>query len=348
MARARQIVDEELATLSTFRTRRVAEMQDSARNLALLTTLGVMSVMLLSLFAAAMVFQYNKQLDQAQQKLVAANDELEFRVSERTRDLQTANEEIQRYAYIVSHDLRAPLVNIIGFAKELETAMTAFAPLARLAADWTVTIQPSRRPLRAIERGHPGSAQVHQVSTARMDGLITAILNCPARPPAAEARGSGPQRPDEGLHRFGAASPQRARARSSRSRAACPIVVGDRRILEQVVGNLLDNAVKYLSSDRAGRIVVRGRRVGGKVMIEIEDNGRGVAPSDQEPHFRSVPSRRKTGPSRRGDRPRSCPRPRAPAGRRDRHEIRWKHWQRFLSHATIGSAPRALKGDVNV
>ncbi|MDR3462106.1 MAG: CHASE3 domain-containing protein [Beijerinckiaceae bacterium] len=284
MARARQIVDEELATLSAFRTRRVAEMQDSARNLALLTTLGVMSVVLLSLFAAAMVFQYNKQLDQAQQKLVAANDELEFRVDERTRDLQTANEEIQRYAYIVSHDLRAPLVNIIGFTKELETAMTSFAPL--LASPGLDRDDPAVAPaLRAIDEDIPEALRFIEVSTARMDGLITAILNL-------SRLGRLPLKPEDlDLNALTMDCIASLQHRINEEGAVVaiegrlPRIWGDRRILEQVVGNLLDNAVKYLSSDRAGRVVVRGRRVGGNVLIEIEDNGRGVAPSDQDRIF---------------------------------------------------------------
>ena len=37
-------------------------------------------------------------------------------------DLRESNEEIQRYAYIVSHDLRAPLVNIMGFTSEIEAS----------------------------------------------------------------------------------------------------------------------------------------------------------------------------------------------------------------------------------
>src|SRR3546814_17285917 len=44
----------------------------------------------------------------------------DLRIAERTADLQEANDEIQRFAYIVSHDLRSPLVNIMGFTSELE------------------------------------------------------------------------------------------------------------------------------------------------------------------------------------------------------------------------------------
>ncbi|MGQ4827618.1 histidine kinase, partial [Enterococcus faecalis] len=51
-----------------------------------------------------------------------ANEGLEAAVQERTAELQRANSEIQRFAYIVSHDLRSPLVNVMGFTAELEAA----------------------------------------------------------------------------------------------------------------------------------------------------------------------------------------------------------------------------------
>src|SRR6266851_766491 len=56
---------------------------------------------------------------QAEDALRQARDELEQRVRERTAALQEANDDIRRFAYIVSHDLRAPLVNLHGFAQEL-------------------------------------------------------------------------------------------------------------------------------------------------------------------------------------------------------------------------------------
>src|SRR5215510_4265704 len=59
---------------------------------------------------------------QAEEALRHAHDELEVRVQERTAELEAANEEVRRFAYIVSHDLRAPLVNLKGFASELRAS----------------------------------------------------------------------------------------------------------------------------------------------------------------------------------------------------------------------------------
>jgi signal transduction histidine kinase len=64
-----------------------------------------------------------------------------------------------------------------------------------------------------------------------------------------------------------------------------PAIVSDRLAIEQILSNLIENAVKYLSPDRAGQIVVRGQRDGQRVMIEVEDNGRGIAASDHQRVF---------------------------------------------------------------
>ena len=62
------------------------------------------------------------------------NLNLEATVDERTADLREANDEIQRFAYIVSHDLRSPLVNIMGFTSELEQLrLDIFRRIAALA-----------------------------------------------------------------------------------------------------------------------------------------------------------------------------------------------------------------------
>src|SRR5438270_10889587 len=58
--------------------------------------------------------------DDAEALLRDNNLNLEATIDERTADLREANNEIQRFAYIVSHDLRSPLVNIMGFTSELD------------------------------------------------------------------------------------------------------------------------------------------------------------------------------------------------------------------------------------
>ena len=62
-------------------------------------------------------------------EVVRANELLEERVAARTAELVEANAEIQKFAYIISHDLRSPLVNIMGFASELATIRAELAPI---------------------------------------------------------------------------------------------------------------------------------------------------------------------------------------------------------------------------
>ena len=75
-----------------------------------------------SLLSAWMVRRYVGEIQRAREELDAVNAGLEDTVRDRTAALTRANDEIQRFAYIVSHDLRAPLVNVMGYTSELEQA----------------------------------------------------------------------------------------------------------------------------------------------------------------------------------------------------------------------------------
>jgi signal transduction histidine kinase len=284
MTKISEVVGGWREALASVRALRFAQMHDSATKLTILTALGVVVVVLLSIIAVRQLFRHGAELHRAQERLEAANLSLDSRVVERTRELQLANDEIQRYAYIVSHDLRSPLVNIIGFAKELETAVRSIVPVFASPhldrADPVVS-----RAFRAVEDDIPEALKFIQMSTTRMDNLITAILNLsrlgrlPLQPENLDLKVLTENCMGSIQHRVSEAGA------SISIEGILPHVIGDRRALEQIIGNLLDNAVKYLSSERRGRIVVRARRDADKILIEVADNGRGVALADQQRIF---------------------------------------------------------------
>src|SRR5690606_16460563 len=64
-----------------------------------------------------------------------------------------------------------------------------------------------------------------------------------------------------------------------------PWMESDRLSVEQIFGNLIDNAVKYLDPARPGRIVVSGEEAEGRVVYRISDNGRGISERDHQRIF---------------------------------------------------------------
>ncbi|MBM1172294.1 PAS domain S-box protein [Microvirga arabica] len=204
-------------------------------------------------------------------------------LAERVAELDEANEEIQRFAYIVSHDLRAPLVNVMGFTSELEAAQAEVERFYRqvLGKDPHLVTPEARM---AIEMDLPEAIGFIRSSTVKMDKLINAILKL-----SREGRRVLMPEPLSMRQLLEAQCQSVAHQLHGRGAEllieAVPNLTSDRLAIEQIFGNLIDNAVKYLDSSRPGRIVVRGRDHGVSVQFEIEDNGRGIAPQDFERIF---------------------------------------------------------------
>ncbi|AYD02093.1 CHASE3 domain-containing protein [Neorhizobium sp. NCHU2750] len=264
----------------------IGDLRDSAASLQYVTIGGGLLIILVVGGAIAVVMQHVRELDKARGEVEELNVGLEERVTERTEDLIQANREIQRYAYIVSHDLRAPLVNIMGFTSELDASLKSISTY--VLADGA---QPSEDEVRearlAVEEDLPEAIGFIRSSTKKMDGLINAILKI-SRDGRRELK---PERIDLGeLLEATAASVYHqvsdAGGEVSISVDAARGLVTDRFSMEQIFGNLFDNAVKYKHPDRPLALSVQAKPMGrSAVRIEVADNGRGIAQEDQERVF---------------------------------------------------------------
>ena len=126
-------------------------------------------MLVLAGFSIFLVRRSARARDEAEAQLRDNNLNLEATVDERTADLREANEEIQRFAYIVSHDLRSPLVNIMGFTSELEELRSdifrRIASLARPDRRAAVAATTPPRPARPTSKAPTSNCRT--ISTRR-------------------------------------------------------------------------------------------------------------------------------------------------------------------------------------
>lgn len=280
--------------LFAFRT----ESADRSQKLAAGVT--VAGSALIVLFAALSVFLIRasaKARDDAEQRLRDVNQNLEVAVDERTSDLREANQEIQRFAYIVSHDLRSPLVNIMGFTSELEELRgDIFGRMARYSraasADPQVP-EPVGTEVQSVALS-PEDKQLSEdftealgfikSSIGKMDRLISAILKL-TREGRREFSPVGIDMNDLVRDIVNGMAHQVTEAGAAIRLESLPYVVSDRLSLEQIFSNLVENALKYLRDGVPGEIAIKGRGKLGFVIYDVIDNGRGIDPGDHDRIF---------------------------------------------------------------
>ena len=262
------------------------EQQANARWLRWLTIIGGAIIVSVAVGAAFTVTQYTREILIARNQVSDLNTNLEQRVKERTAELIELNAELQRFAYVVTHDLRAPLVNIMGFTSELERGVASMRAVLDRSTQAGATDSVITEARTAADEDLPEAIGFIRSSTKKMDTLINAILKL-------SREGSRNLRPEQiVLQDLVDASADAIQHQLAEAQGSIKIdlAVGtmrtDRLALEQIIGNLLDNAVKYRSNDRPLEISLRVRPAGGThLTIEVTDNGRGIADNDRERIF---------------------------------------------------------------
>jgi signal transduction histidine kinase len=267
---------------------------DRSQSLAAsMTWVGSGFVVLLAAISILLVRRSARARDDAEASLRDNNLNLEATIDERTADLREANDEIQRFAYIVSHDLRSPLVNIMGFTSELEQLrddiFKRIAALRHASASPAPVAAGETEPVleeedEQLAQDFSEALEFIKSSIAKMDRLISAILNL-TRQGRREFE-PVPIDTSELIEAIVTTVAHQAAEAEARIRIdPLPRIVSDRLALEQIFSNLLDNALKYLKPGVPGDISVRGRTKLGFAIFEVADNGRGIDPKDHQRIF---------------------------------------------------------------
>jgi len=195
----------------------------------------------------------NEELHALRQKLEEHLQELEDRVARRTAELAAKNEELEAFSSSISHDLRAPLRAIQGWTRALRE-------------DHAEQLSAEARGL--IGRQEDAAMRMMEMieDLLRLSRLSKHPLRLRSWDPAQTIR--------EVWQLAVAADPAGARARLSLGENL-PICNADPALMRQVIGNVLENALKFSRQRQEIQIKINGWTQENECIYSIEDNGIG-------------------------------------------------------------------------
>lgn len=194
----------------------------------------------------------------AEAEIRRLNEELDLRVVE----LEAANKDLEGFSYSISHDLRAPLRAISGFATIL--ARRYRDGLDETGRHYVDTIVDSS--------DHMGVLIEELLDYSRMGRRSIRAERVPLGPLVTRLRAT-----------FG----DRIAATGATLEVVEPLAtpVADPTLLERILSNLVDNALTYHRSDVAARVTLSATRRGRTVALAVADNGIGIPPEYRERIF---------------------------------------------------------------
>jgi signal transduction histidine kinase len=192
------------------------------------------------------------------------------REQEALRTLQAQNERLleldamkQSFISMVSHELRTPLTSIVGYLELLREGEGG-----ELTEDQARFLEVMDRNATRLQRLVDDILMISRADSDRLKLTLEPVDVGQLVQRSAES--AGPVARDKGVELI------------VRAEDELPEVEGDRRLLAQLLDNLVSNAVKFTPED--GTVTIQASREGGEVVVEVTDTGSGI-PADEVPRL---------------------------------------------------------------
>jgi light-regulated signal transduction histidine kinase (bacteriophytochrome) len=189
---------------------------------------------------------------------VTARKQAEAELHDAVERLTVSNSELERFAYVASHDLQEPLRTITSFTQLLDRRLgqtleaedrESFAFVVGAAKRMSLLINDLLAYSRVNSRGiHFTTVSLERACNSALDNLHETI----------------------------------AESQAEITVGGLPQVIGDAIQLMQVFQNLIGNAIKFRRTGVAPRVMVSAMRQGDEWIVSVADNGIGVADSNQD------------------------------------------------------------------
>ena len=194
------------------------------------------------------------EIEEAINEVKRLNSDLEQRVKKRTKDLHASIETLERFNYVVSHDLKTPIRAIDAYTELIEEderdylsdeAKANLSAIRQIAADMIRLIE------RLLHYSRVSQATI-ETEVVPLQPVVTGILNQLAA-----------------SHDF-----------TVKSTKPLPTVLGDVVLIKQVFLNVLDNAITYQKKTEPLSLVIDSVETEQTISVSVTDNGVGIAPDD--------------------------------------------------------------------